>query len=401
MADYQVADYHKVDIFSAESLKVFAESIIKEYLPEEDKFTYPVSEAMNYAMTGGGKRLRPILMYLTYKAFGGEKKTVEPFMAGIEMIHNYSLVHDDILDHDMQRHGKPSVHAAYGTDMAILCGDGLLNYAYETAAKAFAMTDEDSELRAVCRAYALFTQKPGINGMIGGQTADVYMSGKEMSAGEGTSDEESGYEPPETGDTNSRVEGDNASDGQSDRGNEETGVAGGDGGNPSSVSGTSAGGSRNTPYFFQGINYSALNPNDADSHGVSAVCRELHLFSDKRLVATFPIAATFLVRTAIEQSIIYYSKKHNIQGQNKLIWEDIKGINKLSSIINKYKTNLPNYITDTSIRQYFTQLFGNYEDNVDPLNWVVHRPAEFQLDSTTLIELPRKGLLTIINFLIS
>ena len=180
MADYQVADYHKVDIFSAESLKVFAESIIKEYLPEEDKFTYPVSEAMNYAMTGGGKRLRPILMYLTYKAFGGEKKTVEPFMAGIEMIHNYSLVHDDILDHDMQRHGKPSVHAAYGTDMAILCGDGLLNYAYETAAKAFAMTDEDSELRAVCRAYALFTQKPGINGMIGGQTADVYMSGKEI-----------------------------------------------------------------------------------------------------------------------------------------------------------------------------------------------------------------------------
>lgn len=230
---------------------------------------------------------------------------------------------------------------------------------------------------------------------------DEYMSGKDMSAGEGTSDEESGYEPPETGDTNSRVEGDNASDGQSDRGNEETGVAGEDGGTPSPVSGTSVGGSRNTPYFFQGINYSALNPNDADSHGVSAVCRELHLFSDKRLVATFPIAATFLVRTAIEQSIIYYSKKHTIQGQNKLIWEDIKGINKLSSIINKYKTNLPNYITDTSIRQYFTQLFGNYEDNVDPLNWVVHRPAEFQLDSTTLIELPRKGLLTIINFLIS
>ena len=230
---------------------------------------------------------------------------------------------------------------------------------------------------------------------------DEYMSGKDMSAGEGTSDEESGYEPPEIGSTNSRAEDDNASGGQYDRGNEETGTTGGVEGNPSPASGTSAGGSRNTPYFFQGINYSTLNPNDADSHGVSAVCRELHLFSDKRLVATFPIAATFLVRTAIEQSIIYYSKKHNIQGQNKLIWEDIKGINKLSSIINKFKTNLPNYITDTSIRQYFTQLFGNYEDNVDPLNWVVHRPAEFQLDSTTLIELPRKGLLTIINYFIS
>ena len=109
----------------------------------------------------------------------------------------------------------------------------------------------------------------------------------------------------------------------------------------------------------------------------------------------------FLVRSIIEQSIIYYSKKHYIQGQNKLIWEKIKDIGKLSKIIENYKRNLPNYITDTTMRQYFTNLFGNYEDNVDPLNWVVHRPAEFQLDSSTLVELPRKGLLTLINFLLS
>lgn len=104
---------------------------------------------------------------------------------------------------------------------------------------------------------------------------------------------------------------------------------------------------------------------------------------------------------AAVKSIIYYSKKHYIQGQNKLIWEKIKDIGKLSKIIENYKRNLPNYITDTTMRQYFTNLFGNYEDNVDPLNWVVHRPAEFQLDSSTLVELPRKGLLTLINFLLS
>ena len=193
----------------------------------------------------------------------------------------------------------------------------------------------------------------------------------------------------------------NGSGSTSDRtnGGQSDGQAGGntDNGN----TGTSAGGSRNLPYFFQGLNYSSLNPNDADTHGVSAVCRELQLFSDRRLVSNYPIASAFLVRALIEQSIIYYSKKHNIQGQNKLIWENIKNISKLSNIIDNYKRNLHNYITDASMRQYFTTLFGNYQDNVDPLNWVVHKPAEFQLDATTLIELPRKGLLALINFMIS
>lgn len=162
-----------------------------------------------------------------------------------------------------------------------------------------------------------------------------------------------------------------------------------------------SGGSRNLPYFFQGLNYGSLDPNDADTHGVSAVCRELQLFSDRRLVSSYPIASTFLVRSIIEQSIIYYSKKHNIQGQNKLIWENIQSLSKLSKIIDNYKRNLPNYITDATMRQYFTNLFGNYEDNVDPLNWVVHKPAEFQLDANTLVDLPRKGLLVLINFMIS
>jgi len=191
-----------------------------------------------------------------------------------------------------------------------------------------------------------------------------------------------------------------------DNGSDDTSASGRDSqqgsqeGGPGATEGR-AGGSRNLPYFFQGLDYGNLNPNDVDSHGVSAVCRELQLFSDRKLVGTYPIATTFLVRSVIEQSIIYYSKKHNIQGQNRLIWEDIKNDGKLSKIIKTYKRNLANYITDATARQYFMSLFGNYEDNVDPLNWVVHRPAEFQLPPRILIELPRKGLLALINFMLA
>ena len=138
-----------------------------------------------------------------------------------------------------------------------------------------------------------------------------------------------------------------------------------------------------------------------DSHGIAEVCSELRYFSERQLVDKLPIAAVFLIRSAIEQAIIYYSKKHCIQGQNKQIWENIKNISKLSKIIENYKKNLPNYIIDKEMQQYFTLLFEDYEKNVDPLNWVVHRPAEFQFDTKTLIELPKKGLLTVINFLIA
>lgn len=161
------------------------------------------------------------------------------------------------------------------------------------------------------------------------------------------------------------------------------------------------GGSRNIPYFFQGINYNKLNPNDADSHGVIAVCRELQLFSDKKMVSTYPLSSAFLLRSIIEQSIKYYSKKHMIQGQNKYIWENIRSLDKLSKIIKDYNKNLPNYIPDSTMRQYFTDLFGDYESNVDPLNWVVHRPAEYQLGVNALLELPKKGLLALINFMLS
>lgn len=168
-----------------------------------------------------------------------------------------------------------------------------------------------------------------------------------------------------------------------------------------SPSSTSSGGTKNQPYFFQGLDYNKLDPNDSTSHGVSAVCRELQLFSDKKLVSTYPLASAFLTRSIIEQSIKYYSHQHYIQGQGKLIWANIEKLSKLSQIIDNYKKNLANYITDTTIRDYFTALFDNYNDTVNPLNWVVHRPSEFQLDASTLIELPRKGLLAVINYFLT
>lgn len=161
------------------------------------------------------------------------------------------------------------------------------------------------------------------------------------------------------------------------------------------------GGKNNIPYFFQGIQFGNLNPNDPDSHGIAEVCKEIKIFSDKKLVDALPVAAAFLVRSIIEHSINYYSKKHKIQNQEKYIWEDIEKISKLSKKIDKYKHNLPNYITDVNMRAYFKNLFDNYEEHVDPLNWVVHRPEEFLMDSKTLIDLPRRGLLKLINFLIS
>ena len=127
---------------------------------------------MNYSFLAGGKRLRPMLMLETYRLFGGKGKVIEPFMAAIEMIHTYSLVHDDLpaMDNDAMRRGKPTTHKAFGEAMAILAGDGLLNFAYETAALAFQM--EPQNVR-VGEAFAVLAKKAGIYGMVGGQTVDV------------------------------------------------------------------------------------------------------------------------------------------------------------------------------------------------------------------------------------
>lgn len=152
-----------------------AEDILKKYLPEEEGYQKKVIEAMNYSVLAGGKRLRPVLMKESFLLFGGQGEVIEPFMAALEMIHNYSLVHDDLpaMDNDEYRRGRKTTWTVYGEGMAVLAGDGLLNYAYETAAKAFDKADNLEEMRRVAGALQILAEKAGIYGMIGGQNGDL------------------------------------------------------------------------------------------------------------------------------------------------------------------------------------------------------------------------------------
>ncbi len=188
------------------------EEMLRAYIPEEKGYQRTVLEAMNYSMLAGGKRLRPLMMYETYRMYAGDGKdaVIAPFLAAIEMIHTYSLVHDDLpaMDNDEYRRGRKTTHVVYGEAMAILAGDGLLTYAFETAARAFRAAEQvcgtaarafqtaeqlsgtaaehkesdsadlDAKARAVLcgrvgRAIGVLAQKAGIDGMLGGQCVDV------------------------------------------------------------------------------------------------------------------------------------------------------------------------------------------------------------------------------------
>lgn len=156
----------------------FINDLISRYLPDETGLDKKIREAMNYSVNAGGKRVRPMLMLEVYKLCGGDDcQVVYPFMAALECIHSYSLVHDDLpaMDNDEYRRGKKTTHAVYGEAMGILAGDALLNYAYETAARAFAMEPGNP---GVCQAFQILTAKAGIYGMVGGQTVDVESEGK-------------------------------------------------------------------------------------------------------------------------------------------------------------------------------------------------------------------------------
>ena len=146
--------------------------VVQGYLPEETGHQKLLIEASNYSVLVGGKRLRPMIMLESFKAFGGTGNVVEPFMAALEMIHSGSLVHDDLpcMDNDEYRRGNLTTWKKYGYDMAVLAGDKLFIYAFETAAKAFALTDRAD---LVGKAISILANKAGIYGMIGGQSVDV------------------------------------------------------------------------------------------------------------------------------------------------------------------------------------------------------------------------------------
>lgn len=158
----------------------YVEDVLKNYLPKNPSFQKTIYDAMEYSVMAGGKRLRPMMMYQAYKMFGGgDKELIEPFMAAIEMIHTYSLVHDDLpaMDNDTYRRGRKTTHVVYGEDMGILAGDALLNFAYETAIKGASVA---KVAKNAINALDILSKKAGIMGMVGGQVVDVELTGKKL-----------------------------------------------------------------------------------------------------------------------------------------------------------------------------------------------------------------------------
>ena len=176
----------------------YVNDVLEQYLPVEEGLQKTVLEAMNYSVSVGGKRLRPIFLWESFLLCGGrteEKAYAEPFMAALEMIHTYSLVHDDLpaMDNDVLRRGKPTTWYQYGEATGILAGDGLLNYAFETVSKELARiaagdcggtVPGEERLKRAVLALEVLSRKAGVYGMIGGQTVDLEAEGKGASVSE-------------------------------------------------------------------------------------------------------------------------------------------------------------------------------------------------------------------------
>jgi len=140
-----------------------------------------IYDAMNYSLFAGGKRLRPVIMLLVSDMLLGDENEVLPFACAMEMIHTYSLIHDDLpaMDNDDLRRGKPTNHKVYGEAIAILAGDSLLNKAFEITSQ-HKYKNPDRALSAI----AALSNSSGTEGMIGGQTVDIQSEGKKISEDE-------------------------------------------------------------------------------------------------------------------------------------------------------------------------------------------------------------------------
>ncbi|WP_195939786.1 polyprenyl synthetase family protein [Romboutsia sp. 1001713B170131_170501_G6] len=158
----------------------YIEKLLKEYMPKEEGYQKTIMEAMNYSLSAGGKRLRPILTLEACKSVGGDYKDAIPFAMAIEMIHTYSLIHDDLpaLDNDDLRRGRKTNHIVFGEDMAILAGDGLLNYAFEVM--LLGSMNKENPNKYLNAMYEI-ASAAGINGMIGGQVVDIQSENKKIS----------------------------------------------------------------------------------------------------------------------------------------------------------------------------------------------------------------------------
>ena len=162
-----------------EALTAEIDEIINGYLPGKTAETDKIAEAVSYSVKAGGKRIRPMIMREAYRTFAGDGKDPEllhAFMAAMEFIHTYSLVHDDLpaMDNDMYRRGKLSTHAAFGHAAAILAGDALLNLAFETALNAISEESDPVAVKNGLEALKVIAERSGISGMVGGQCLDVF-----------------------------------------------------------------------------------------------------------------------------------------------------------------------------------------------------------------------------------
>lgn len=149
---------------------------LSDYIPAVDQRARTVFDAMEYSLTAGGKRLRPVLLLAACEFAGGDSRAALPYACAIEFIHTYSLIHDDLpaMDDDDLRRGKPTNHKVYGDAMAILAGDGLLNSAFEIMAKDMMMYfgDTDNLSKRINAMYAI-AKGAGVQGMVAGQVADI------------------------------------------------------------------------------------------------------------------------------------------------------------------------------------------------------------------------------------
>lgn len=167
-----------VNILNSKIEKV--NNALREFIPQNDNYQKIIYEAMSYSLNAGGKRLRPVIMMSTCEMCGADENVCMPFAAAMEMIHTYSLIHDDLpaMDNDDLRRGMPTSHIKFGESTAILAGDALLNRAFEIVSGA---KYDGVSAGAVVRAINVLSSSSGCEGMIGGQIVDIDSEGKDIS----------------------------------------------------------------------------------------------------------------------------------------------------------------------------------------------------------------------------
>ena len=162
--------------------KETVDSALERYFPKEVGFPTSIHKAIRHSLFAGGKRIRPILSMAAYEAAGGEGSGVLPFACALEMIHTYSLIHDDLpaMDDDDYRRGKPTCHKVFGEGIAILAGDGLLTEAFRLMADPSVLNNLSCSERVVLDVVHEVAEAGGVSGLVGGQVVDIESEGKKV-----------------------------------------------------------------------------------------------------------------------------------------------------------------------------------------------------------------------------